>query len=518
MPEYRPEGAILRYLFEGYALDTDRRELNRGAEAVSIAPQEFDLLDYLIRNRDRVVSKDDIIQAIWKGRAISDTALTTRLNAVRTAIGDSGETQRLIKTLPRRGFRFIAQIREQPESAGHETSQQALALPDKPSIAILPFANLGSDPEQDYFADGVVDDIITALSRFKSVFVIARNSSFTYKGRAVDLKQVGRELGVRYVLEGSVRRAADKVRLTCQLIDAITGMHLWADRYEGGVGDIFALQDEITINVIAAITPKLLQVEIDLVARRPNDLSAHDHYLRAHPHYYTMTREGVAEAIRLLNRALETDPRYSAAASLAILCHTVNLLQGWSVDAQLDAREAARLSQLVLSIDENDPETLACAGWAKTFISRDAAAGAEMVDRAVALNPNSAIAWSYRGFVYIYAGISDEALRSYEHTLRLSPLDPMRYFIIAMMGLAYLGLGRFDEALIEARRSIGQHPDFMPAHCCLASALAHLERKEEAAEVLQQVRQLRPDFHVPSHSGHWPALFVEGLRKADLRE
>jgi TolB-like protein len=514
-------GAVLRYLFEGYALDTDRRELHRGAEAVSIAPQEFDLLDYLIRNRDRVVSKDDIIQAIWKGRAISDTALTTRLNAVRTAIGDSGEAQRLIKTLPRRGFRFIGQLREETESASDgadDSSQQTLALPDKPSIAILPFANLSSDPEQDYFADGVVDDITTALSRFKSVFVIARNSSFTYKGRAVDLKQVGREVGVRYVLEGSVRKAADKVRITCQLIDATTGMHLWADRYEGGLGDIFALQDEITVNVIAAITPKLLQVEIDLVARRPNDLSAHDHYLRAHPHYYSMTRDGVAEAVRLLNRALEIDPRYSAAASLAILCHTLNLLQGWSVDPAFDAKEATRLSQLVLSIDENDPETLACVGWAKAFISQDAVSAAEMVDRAVALNPNSAIAWSYRGFVYMYAGISDEALRSYEHTLRLSPLDPMRYFIIAMIGLAYLGLGRFDEAVMEARKSIGQHPDFMPAHCCLASALAHLERKEEAAEVLQRVRRLRPDFRIPSHSGHWPALYVEGLRKAELRE
>jgi TolB-like protein len=511
----------LRYLFEGYALDTDRRELHRGTEAVSIAPQEFDLLDYLIRNRDRVVSKDDIIQAIWKGRAISDTALTTRLNAVRTAIGDSGEAQRLIKTLPRRGFRFIGQLREETESASDgadDSSQQTLALPDKPSIAILPFANLSSDPEQDYFADGVVDDIITALSRFKSVFVIARNSSFTYKGRAVDLKQVGRELGVRYVLEGSVRKAADKVRITCQLIDATTGMHLWADRYEGDLGDIFALQDEITVNVIAAITPKLLQVEIDLVARRPNDLSAHDHYLRAHPNYYSMTRDGVAEAVRLLDRALEIDPRYSAAASLAILCHTLNLLQGWSVDPAFDAKEATRLSQLVLSIDENDPETLACVGWAKIFISQDAVSAAEMVDRAVALNPNSAIAWSYRGFVYIYAGISDEALRSYEHTLRLSPLDPMRYFIIAMMSLAYLGLGRFDNAVVLARKSIGQHPDFMPALCCLAAALAHLGRKEEAAGTVQQILRIRPDFRASSRRGHWPALYAEGLLKAGLPE
>jgi adenylate cyclase len=524
-PEFRPEGAVLRYLFEGYALDTDRRELHRGTEAVSIAPQEFDLLDYLIRNRDRVVSKDDIILAIWKGRAISDTALTTRLNAVRTAIGDSGETQRLIKTLPRRGFRFVGQLREQPDAAGSEAAvsgdeslQQPLALPDKPSIAILPFNNLSSDPEQDYFADGIVDDIITALSRFKSVFVIARNSSFTYKGRAVELKHVGRELGVRYVLEGSVRKAADKVRITCQLIDATTGMHLWADRYEGDVGDVFALQDEITVNVISAIQPKLLQVEIDQAARRPNNLSAYDHYLRANRQYYTMTPEGVADAIRLLDRALEIDPRYSAAASLAILCHTLNLLLGWSVDPQFDAKEATRLSQLVLSVDENDPETLACVGWAKAFISGDAATAAEMVDRAVALNSNSAIAWSYRGFVYIYAGMSDEALHSYEQAVRLSPLDPMQFGIIAMIGLAKLGLGRFEEAVKAARTSIGKHPTFMPAHLCLASALAHLGRKQEADQAVRDILRLQPGFRVSSRRDHWPALYSDGLRKAGLAE
>src|SRR5258708_25070667 len=240
----------LHYLFEEYSFDPGRRELRRGADVASVAPQVFDLVDYLIRNRERVVSKDDLINAIWNGRIVSDAALTTRLNAARTAIGDSGEEQRLIKTLPRKGFRFVGTVREAEGPAGaaaaHNPIEQprpALTLPDKPSIAVLPFQNMSGDPDQDYFADGMVDEITTALSRFNTLFVIARNSSFAYKGNVVDIKQIGRELGVRYVLEGSVRKAAGKVRIIGQLIDAASGRHLWADRFEGDLSDIFALQD-----------------------------------------------------------------------------------------------------------------------------------------------------------------------------------------------------------------------------------------------------------------------------------
>jgi TolB-like protein len=302
----------LRYLFEDYAFDTDRRELHRGADVVSIAPQVFDLLDYLIRNRERVVSKDDLINAVWNGRSVSDAALTTRLNVARSVIGDTGEEQRLIKTLPRKGFRFVGLVQEAQGPAGPpvddnpiESPRPALMLPDKPSIAILPFTNLSSDPDQDYFADGMVDEITTALARFKSLFVIARNSSFTYKGKAVDIKQVGRELGVRYVLEGSVRKAAGKVRIIGQLIDAATGTHLWADRFEGDLTDIFALQDRMTERVVSAVAPKMFQTEIGLAARRPNDLSAYDLCLRAVPHLNSRTPGGTAEALRLASRALE---------------------------------------------------------------------------------------------------------------------------------------------------------------------------------------------------------------------
>ena len=272
----------------------------------------------------------------------------------------------------------------------HPEAQKPLALPDKPSIAVLPFENMSGDPEQEYFADGMVEEIITALSRFKWLFVIARNSSFTFKGRAVDIKEVGRRLGVRYVLEGSVRKASGKVRITGQLIDAVTGAHLWADRFERDLTDIFALQDEVTLAVVSAIEPKMLQTEIAMATRRrPENLTAYDFYLRAMQQYYLATREGMAEAIRLAHRALELDPGLALAAALAGVCHMLNVLLGYANDPQFDRKEAVRLVRLALSIDDGDPETLARASVISAFMVGDSEAEIEMADRAVALNPNS---------------------------------------------------------------------------------------------------------------------------------
>jgi TolB-like protein/tetratricopeptide (TPR) repeat protein len=519
----------LRYVFEDCSFDRDRRELHRGAEAVTVAPQVFDLLEYLIRNRERVVSKDDLINAVWDGRVVSDAALTTRLNVARGVIGDSGQEQRLIKTLPRKGFRFIGLVQELdgPESATAtdpraEPPQPALTLPDRPSIAVLPFQNMSGGLDQDYFADGIVDDIITALSRFKFLFVIARNSSFVYKGRAVDIKQVGRELGVRYILEGSVRKIAGKVRIAGQLIDASTGAHVWADRFESDLGDVFAVQDEITVNVVSAIHPKLLQAEIEHAVRRPNNLSAYDLYLRATPHYYSMTPEGMAEAIRLFARALEIDPRYSAAASLAVLCHILNLTHGWSADPQAEVEEVMRLSRLVLSIDENDPETLGSVGWAKAYITGDFGAAMEMVNRAVTLNSNSYIAWSYRGITCLVAGHTEEAIKSLERAIRLSPMDPMLYGMQALLAYAFINLRRFDDAVAAAEKSLHKKQNFMLAHRCHVAALAHLGRDSEAKQAAVRLLEHEPDFRMSiwaNRTRQWPAkLLAEGLRKAGLPE
>jgi TolB-like protein len=520
----------LRYHFDEFALDTDRRELHRGTEIVSIAPQVFDLLDYLIRNRERVVSKDDLIDAIWNGRSVSDAALTTRLNVARSAIGDSGDEQRLIKTLPRKGFRFVGQVREAQGPAGatvtgnlEEEPKPALPLPDKPSIAILPFINISGDPEQDYFADGMVEEIITALSRFKWLFVIARNSSFTFKGKAVDIKEVGRRLGVRYVLEGAVRKASGKVRITGQLIDAVTGAHIWADRFERDLTDVFALQDEVTVAVVSAIQPKLLQTEIAMaVRRRPENLTAYDFYLRARQQFYLTTREGVAEASRLAHRALELDPRFGLVAALAGICHMDNVLWGHTNDPQFDRKEAVRLLRLALSIDNGDPDTLAWASSISAFMVGDCESAIELADRAVALNPNSSLAWNSRGRVYLIAGLPEEAVRSFERATRLSPVDLRLHLTLAGMGMAYIELRRFDEAIVAGKKAQRQNPSHSAAYRCLASAFAHLGRDAEAREAAACLLEVDRDFTITA----WIArggqsnskLLIEGLRKAGLPE
>ncbi|WP_248313096.1 adenylate/guanylate cyclase domain-containing protein [Bosea sp. F3-2] len=458
------------------------------------------------------------------GVCISDDAQRQIRGKVDTAFEDMGSQNLKNIAEPMRAWRLrinaggsaAAPIEPPVEST------RTLALPDKPSIAVLPFENMSGDPEQEYFADGMVEEIITALSRFKSLFVIARNSSFTFKGRAVDIKEVGRRLGVRYVLEGSVRQAAGKVRITGQLIDAVTGAHIWADRFERDLTDIFALQDEVTVAVVSAIQPKLLQIEIGLSARRPENLTAYDFYLRAMQQQYLMTREGLAETIRLAHRALELDPRFGFVAALAALSHMQNVLWGHAIDPQFDRKEAVRLLRLALSIDDDDAETLAWVCLTSAYMVGDSESEIEIADRAVALNPNSFRAWTARGSVYRIAGLPEEAVRSFERAIRLSPVDPRLPITFVGMGMAFIELRRFDEAIVAGNKSRRQNPSYSLAYRCLASALAHLGRDAEAREAAALLRQLDPAFTISAMiaRGGCPnaKLLIEGLRKAGLPE
>ena len=340
------EDRKLLYSFEDYVLDSDRRELRRGTDFIALQPQVFDLLQYLIRNRDRVVSKDELIADIWGGRIVSESALGTRINAARTAIGDSGEAQRLIRTLPRRGVRFVGLVCERTAvvAAPSDTivPKPELALPKRPSIAVLPFVNMSGDQEQEYFADGMVEEIITALSRIRWLFVIARNSTLTYKGEPFDLKRIGRELGVRYVLEGSVRKGRGRVRITAQLIEAESGAQLWADHFDGSLDDVFVLQDQVAISVAGVIEPTLQAAEGRHSACRPTDhLTAYDLYLRALATYYPITRQRAFDTLQLLRQAIAIDPDYGSALSWTAIVLMRLFREGWAADAEAAREEPA---------------------------------------------------------------------------------------------------------------------------------------------------------------------------------
>jgi TolB-like protein len=526
----------LRYLFEEYAFDTDRRELHRGSDVVSIAPQVFDLLDYLIRNRERVVSKDDLVNAVWNGRIVSDAALTTRLNAARTAIGDSGEEQHFIKTLPRKGFRFVGPVREVQGPAGGEVANSpveptkpALTLPDKPSVAILPFANLSSDPEQEFFADGIVEEIITALSRFKALFVIARNSSFTYKGRAVDVKQVGRELGVRYVLEGSVRKSANRVRITGQLVDTSTGAHLWAERFDGDLSDIFDLQDQVTESVVGAIAPAVEKAEIERAKRKPTEsLDAYALYLRGLDRFYqgVASRQANDEALRLFNSAIELDPDFASAYGRAALCYVWAKANGWISDTANAIAEVKRLAHRAVELGKDDPIAPAVAGWALAYVVRDLGVGAALIDRALVLNSNSAEAWNFGGWVKNFLGEPEPAIERFARAMRLSPLDPRLTTMRSGTAHAHFLLGRYDEAASWAALALQDRPDFQPGLRIAAASNAMAGRPDEAHKAMARLRQLNPALRVsalknvqaPYRRAEDLSRYEEGLRRAGLPE
>jgi adenylate cyclase len=382
---------------------------------------------------------------------------------------------------------------------------------------------MSGDPEQEYFADGVVEEILTALARFPRLFVIARNSSFIYKGRAVDVKQIGRELGVRYVVEGSIRKAGNRVRITGQLIEAETGRHLWADKFDGELADIFSLQDEITEQVVGVIEPRLLRAEVEIASRkRPSSLSAYDLYLQALPQYHSMTREGFEKALQLLGCALEVDPHYCAAAALIAVARVYGTAQGWISDATEEMEEALKYARLALAMDPNDPDALSIAGRCMAYFGADYDTAVELCRRATRLCPNSAAAWSQCGSACVYAALPTDAVPAYRRALRLSPLDLSLYQTMTGLGVAYVQLEQYIEALEVARLSAHQNPYFSSTLRCLAAAHAHLGHLEEAREAAEHLLRIEPNFTISGWDARsrwkYPAKvnFIQGMRLAGL--
>ena len=519
------------FQFGNFVLDPDRRELSRGSEIVAVGPQVFDLLLYLVANREHVVSKDRLLDTVWAGRIVSESTLSSHINAVRKAIGDSGEEQRLIRTVPRKGFRFVGEVKEEPPSGGSVAVMPApakeaksLPLPGRPSIAVLPFVNLSGDPQQDYFADGVVEDIITALSRIRWLFVIARNSSFTYKNKIVDVKQVGRELGVRYVLEGSVRKQANRMRITGQLIDAATGAHIWADRFEGTLEDVFDLQDKMSESIVGAIAPELERAEIERAVHKPSE-DAYDYYLRGMACFHRATREAIDEAQPLFREAFQRDPDYAAAYGMAAWCVFWRKLNGWMTYRAQEIEEGAALARRAVALGKNDAIALTRGGHALGHFGGELNGCIALVDKALVLNPNLAAAWYLSAFQRVARGEPDVALERFQHAMRLSPLDPEMVRMQAGMALAHMLAGRFELALSWAEKALRELPGFALAVAIIAASQALMGRMEPAGRAAQQLHQLNPGLR-PSNLVEWIpfrrpqdlALFADGLRKAGLPE
>jgi TolB-like protein/class 3 adenylate cyclase len=407
-----------------------------------------------------------------------------------------------------------------PSSAATEqptAPPTALPLPDKPSIAVLPFANMSGDPEQEYFVDGMVEEIITALSQIRWLFVIARNSTFTYKGRPIDVKQVGRELGVRYVLEGSVRKAGRQVRITGQLIDALTGTHLWAGRYDGALEDVFELQDRVAVSVAGVIEPALQAAEMRRSAARPTtDLTAYDLYLRALAAFYPITKEGLVEALGLLEQAIAIDRHYGPALAWAAICHRRLVEDGWAEEPETSRRKASDLARQALQAGENDPGTLANAAIVLAYFGEDIGAMIGLVDRALTLNPSFARGWYVSGVLRLWAGEPDLAIEHVETSLRLSPRERMGTPLF-VLGMAYLFKRRFDEAAAKLLLSIQDDPGHTPSYRFLAACYAHMGRLGEARAIVAQLRAITPQIvpsDLPWRHPEDRELFLSGLRLA----
>lgn len=515
-------GERMIYRFADCVLDTDRRELQRAGQVVPTEPQVFDLLVQFARRPDAVMARDKLIDAVWGGLVVSDATIDSRIAAARRAIGDSGSLQALIRTVPRRGFRFVGTVSVEAPSGQRPASAP---LPDLPSIAVLPFTNFANDPRQEYLSDGITEDIITELSRYIELPVIARSSSFRYKGQTPDIRQVGRELGARYVLEGSVRREGSRIRISVQLIDAQTGTHRWGERYDRGIKDIFAVQEAVARQVAAILAVQVNRAEAERILNKPPATwEAYDYYMRAAAAYDAFVANRIVDELyqarRLIERALAIDPGYARAYAKLSEAHTVVYMEPIDGDymsrAVLD--HAYRLANKAVQLGPNLPFAHAAFGWALLWMGEhDAAINA--TEHALTLNPG--YSYNYQSLLLTYAGQAERAIEIIAAKKRLDPFHQPT--LLGFLGHAYFILNRYAEAIPSLRECVSRAPNFRAAHVWLAATYGQLGQLQQARSHVSEILRLEPGCRIsrirrlivyrnPSDADH----LLGGLSKAGL--
>jgi len=537
----------VRLAFGDFCLDESRRELRRGSEPIALEPQVFDLLLFLLQNRDRVVTKDDLIAAVWDGRIISESTLTSRINAARKAVGDNGERQAVIKTYARKGFRFIGDIRvEQPGNgqppsvspAGEAPASLAAdasgatgrrAMPHwggRPCVAVLPFSNLSGDPEQDYFSDGITEDIIAALSKHRSLVVIARNSSFTFKGAGSDVRRIGLALGAEYLVDGSVRKLGQRVRVTAQLVETEGGRQLWAERYDRDLQDLFALQDEITTTIAGRIEPEVGAAERSRVERKAVPaLHAWDFFRLGTKHFYKSTVADNREAQRLLRRAIELDPGLAEAYAYLSYATVLSMVYFEAEPSEERLNEAVAIARTAVELDERDGLIRFMYGRALLARKSYADALAEL-ETAIELNPCLAVSYCGLADTLTWDGRPQEAIPYFQKAIDLSPHDPLRWAFCAYRSLAHLFAREFELAFEWSHRAARIPNAHYWAFSHRVAALGHLERAKDLSVAVGELLERKPDFTCRfarerlffiKDPGQLE-LYVEGLRKAGIPE
>lgn len=474
--------------FEDFELDVARRELRRAGRPIDVEPQVFDLIAFLSANPGELLSRDDLIREVWDDRIVSDSAIASRINAARMALGDNGQIQRLIKTIPRRGFRFEGKSRV-------ANSASTSVLTDRASVAVLPFQNLSGDPEQNYFSDGITDDIITDLSRYADLFIIARHSSFAYRNSSKTIAEIASELCVQYIVEGNIRRAGDRIRVTVRLVDPTAGNQLWAERYDRDLKDIFEVQDEITRVVVNTLVGEIAHQHYQRsLTKSAGAVNAYDHVLRAQYYVWKFDPQGHQKAIVEAERALALEPDNARAHAMISWAYLHFYSNAFSIDSSTDARKCSDAARAAVDADEREPWAHTMLGWVYQWLDRATDRALTELDRAVSLNPGSYYYRSFRAFSLAYAGQSEAALSELDRAMQLNPHYPVIYHLF--YGRALFNLRRYAEAVPHLERVRSAQPNHPNALALAAACYAANGQLDDARATAREVEQANPRFTI----------------------